>query len=184
MSQHEPKGTPKASMEVIDLVVDVPPVALSQDLECSEICVPSDKKKRKTPSSAGSRIRAKFWIGTLNNFTAAETRALHALSMNSTVAFAVWQHERGKEGVDHHQLFIALVDPVSLATLKTILCSGRWHLERAADPKAAMAYCQKAGSRLEGPWEIGTAPQFVQVTHCYQAWGHPEIFRTVVGQFY
>jgi len=37
--------------------------------------------------------------------------------------------------------------------------AGKAHIEAAAKPKEAKAYCMKKDTRIDGPWEIGTCEE-------------------------
>jgi len=108
------------------------------------------------------RIRAKSWIGTLNNFTSADHAILQDLLISWTSAeYCVWQEEVGESGTPHLQIFLHLSKPESLTQLKRMTFSTA-HWERAKQPQKAMEYCQKEDTRINGPWIIGVIPMFQQ----------------------
>ncbi len=120
-------------------------------------------KTKKSSTRRGVRTRAKYWIGTLNNFLTEDEEALKGLPTTCADAYACWQVECGTLETPHLQAFIALKEPCSLVALKSALKCPGWHLEAAASPKQAMEYCQKEDSRVRGPYTFGTEPIFEQV---------------------
>ncbi len=108
---------------------------------------------------APTRVRAKYWICTLNNFTVVEEADLKSsLDDDERVVYAVYQHERGESNTDHLQLFVCVGSSISLVQCKRLLGSQRWHCERARAPTEAEAYCRKTDSRVNGPWTVGELP--------------------------
>ncbi len=109
------------------------------------------------------RVRAKFWLCTLNNPTPQEHDALRAYFGDSTNgAYATWQLERGESGTLHIQAFFGMATVLSRPKLKTLLQSKRWFLIRARWPVFAREYVRKEDTRVEGPWELGTQPVLEQ----------------------
>ncbi|KAM0681795.1 hypothetical protein GINT2_000312 [Glugoides intestinalis] len=77
-------------------------------------------------------------------------------SLNDQVQYAVWQLEKGeKSGKLHYQGFLQLKTPKSLHAVKSTYFSGSAHLEIVKKKNAAIRYCQKLKTRVEGPWEFG-----------------------------
>jgi len=58
---------------------------------------------------------------------------------------------------NHFQGFIAFPTRTTLAKAKKLF--GKSHLEIARSVQAAIDYCQKADSRIDGPWEDGSRPR-------------------------
>ena len=74
------------------------------------------------------------------------------------VHYVVWQLEKGAEGTFHIQGYIQLKKRMTLTAVKA-----KWpifstaHLEGAkGSPSQNKAYCTKAETREQGPWELGT----------------------------
>jgi len=60
-----------------------------------------------------------------------------------------------KTGKLHYQGVVRFARPVGMSKVKDTLKAAEAHLEICRYPKASMAYCQKADSRVEGPWVGG-----------------------------
>jgi len=73
----------------------------------------------------------------------------------------VWQLEHGEgdnnQDTPHYQGFIHLAKNARLAAVRAL--NGRAHWEKCKGTAAQnKAYCTKAVTRVDGPWEIGTMP--------------------------
>ena len=115
-----------------------------------------------TANQTLKRIRAKFWLGTCNNFASGDHQKLQqGASVCSTVVYITWQHEIGQEGTPHLQAFVAHSSPVSLTKMRNAY-GNHWHWECAVNAEKALKYCQKEESRVDGYWETGIRPTFDQ----------------------
>lgn len=89
------------------------------------------------------------WILTINN----PTIILEDLWKEETMNYLCGQLEKGESGTPHFQVFINYKQPVRMASvMKLVKC----HAELAKNPLAAIKYCKKEDTRVEGPWEYGT----------------------------
>lgn len=78
------------------------------------------------------------------------------------VRYIVWQLEKcPKSGKHHLQGYMELHKSKEFKPIQKILDDPTAHLEarKAKTAKEAVAYCKKADSRVEGPWELGTCSQ-------------------------
>jgi len=105
--------------------------------------------------------RGKAWVFTLNN-------PLHFIYPDVDnwgpllgVTYVVWQHELGPSGTLHYQGYLELVNRVTLKQLKKLPGLESAHFEgRRGSQAEAIAYCQKADTRVDGPYSWGEpAPQ-------------------------
>jgi len=89
------------------------------------------------------------WVFTINNPTDEDNpREWHA-------KYVVWQLETGEEGTPHYQGYVQFKKQKRMSAMKKL--NGRAHWEMRRKPHAAArAYCMKADTRDEGPWEVGT----------------------------
>lgn len=118
-----------------------------------------------------TRIRAIFWVGTLNHPGAIFGHAgepsetvkcakalLSRLVERSVLSGFRFQLERGEEGTLHLQAFFQCVTALSLPGLKLVLEHPEWHLERAHHPSEAWDYSGKEETRILGPYHEGSRP--------------------------
>ena len=75
-------------------------------------------------------------------------------------SYGVFQLERGgKTGYKHYQLYIENKNKIRFSTLKKLIPYA--HIEdRTGTKKQAFDYCTKEKTRLHGPFEFGTRPDF------------------------
>ena len=80
-------------------------------------------------------------------------------AFGSAVRYIVFQKERAETGTIHYQGYVEFKRSYRLKRVRTLV-SRNAHFEprRGSGPEAA-AYCKKAESRVEGPWEFGTPSQ-------------------------
>lgn len=80
------------------------------------------------------------------------------------VGYCVWQKEKcPKTGKEHLQMFVQFTKR-KRASSWPIKDKCWWQASR--DPEAAIVYCKKDETRVEGPWEIGTFnPEVVDTPH-------------------
>lgn len=77
----------------------------------------------------------------------------------SGVIFALWQHEQCPEtGKIHAQGLLCLSIKRRMKGVKELLEEPQAHLEMARDIEASKAYCQKASTRISGPYTYGHDP--------------------------
>lgn len=81
---------------------------------------------------------------------------------NPRIARFAMQVEKGKEGGNIHvQGYVGLTNKTTMTfnAFKSKVLGGKpAHIEKAHSPVDAFKYCQKADTRLEGPWVYGEAP--------------------------
>lgn len=74
------------------------------------------------------------------------------------VTFLVYQKEKGEEeGTPHFQGVLSLKTQQRLSFIKKLPGLEKAHFERVKHFGKAVNYCKKEATRLEGPWEFGTA---------------------------
>lgn len=99
-----------------------------------------------------SRYNGKYWMFTINNPTEEEEPP----NVWRDVEYVVWQHERGENGTEHIQGYVAFIYKKRITTVRN-QCSDRAHWEpRMGDHSEAKAYCMKDDTRIGGPWEHGS----------------------------
>lgn len=72
------------------------------------------------------------------------------------IQYMVCQVERGEEGHVHIQGYLQMKSNYRLAALKKYSDRAHWE-PRFGTHAQAVAYCQKADTRVKGPWEFGEA---------------------------
>lgn len=111
-----------------------------------------------------AKLFSKYWVFTLNNPTEDDLPP----NVWPDIQFVIWQHEKGDEGTEHLQGYVAFTCRKRLAWLK-LNCCARSHWDRRRGSHAeAKHYCMKpvdgcecehctdaAGQRLGGPWTHG-----------------------------
>lgn len=70
------------------------------------------------------------------------------------VQYLVYQRERGDNGTEHFQGYLETDRRIRINQLKNINARIHWEARRGSQAQA-VAYCQKADSRIDGPWEHG-----------------------------
>lgn len=99
-------------------------------------------------------MQCKSWIGTS-----------YEDSMNMThvdISYARWQREKcPTTNREHFQFFVHFSRKKRLLGVRSIL-GMTVHVEPSNDPVAAIAYCCKEETRIDGPWEVGMNPHAVK----------------------
>jgi hypothetical protein len=97
--------------------------------------------------------KARYWCFTYNNPAAED-----AVELGAGVTYITWQLERGENGTIHWQGYFELCRSASQKEAKELLRLGRRaHIEPSRS-EAAIAYCHKEDTRIDGPWELGRKP--------------------------
>jgi hypothetical protein len=93
--------------------------------------------------------RAKRWVFTLNNYTAAEEAQIASLG-NDGATYLVYGREVGESGTPHLQGFVIFTAPLRFTTAKSKL-GDRCHIavSTARLPSQAADYCKKGGDFSE-----------------------------------
>lgn len=120
-------------------------------LECG-VQVISKKPGHKDPYH-GRRFR--WWFFTWNNPSHPSDK--ENLLKEGGFVYIKFQLEKGKEGTEHYQgvFYCKSASTCSALTKKYPRCG---YLAPAKSVKGSVAYCGKAESRIDGPWEAGTLP--------------------------
>lgn len=106
------------------------------------------KAVKKNTAESTVRAYAKNWVFTINN-------PKEKLPLWPDMLFRCYQKERGHvAGTEHFQGMVMFSKRVYLTSLKKIDNTAHWEIMRGT-PEQARAYCQKADTRVEGPWEDG-----------------------------
>jgi len=111
-----------------------------------------------------TNFRGKFWCFTLNNPSIED----HPPNIWPDVTYVVWQHERGEEGTEHLQGYVAFTKVKRLNWIVRHCAQAHW-TPRLGSHEEAKHYCMKpvdgcdckhctaaAGQRLGGYWEHGS----------------------------
>lgn len=106
--------------------------------------------------SQSGQSYSKYWVFTVNNPT--EDRVPTTWP---GVQWVVWQKESGEEGTPHLQGYVIWESQKRLTALKKIHSGAHWEARKGTHDQAK-AYCRKAASRVDGPWEHGDEPVFAQ----------------------
>jgi len=77
-------------------------------------------------------------------------------SLPEGVTYLVYQHEMGTH--EHTQAYAELKKQKSLQWLKKTFGEGHYEKRRGSQ-EAAIVYCKKQDTRVDGPWELGTKKQ-------------------------
>lgn len=94
-------------------------------------------------------------ILTINNFTEEDVTTLNT---SDKILFATWQFEKGASGTPHIQGYVEFATRIRLAGVKKLF--PRAHIEaRKGTQEEAIAYCNKADTRTDGPWTRGNPKQ-------------------------
>lgn len=96
--------------------------------------------------------RARSWLCTYNN-PEISFEALYQQRQDK-IKYMVGQLEKGQNNTPHFQFFVQLASPARLSFFKN--WDKNIHAESAKRPEKAIDYCQKAESRVDGPWSFGT----------------------------
>lgn len=99
---------------------------------------------------AERNARSRAWCFTINNPDSKP-------SFDGKQEYLVYQLERGLEGTEHYQGFVYFKQPKAFSQMKKWLPTA--HLEVAKSISGSIEYCQKADTRIDGPWESGEKPQ-------------------------
>jgi len=90
----------------------------------------------------------RIWVFTINNPSDDQIPTTW-----KGVKDAIWQKEAGENLTPHLQGFVRFNGNHRLSALKKVDATAHW--EPCKAPAAAVAYCSKEDTRLEGPWTIG-----------------------------
>ncbi len=103
----------------------------------------------------GNTHRSRAWVFTINN-PVGDTLDTAFASRHYGSKY-VYQYERGDEGTLHVQGYIRFKNARTFAQVVPLLTfeSAKPHVERCRDQEAAIAYCQKADTRVRGPYRKG-----------------------------
>ena len=109
----------------------------------------SVSEKRKFSELSNPRNRARLYQVTINNPTAEEEKSfVHECMMRQWDY--IFQIEKGAEGTEHIQGMIGYKNQIKWVVVKEAF--PRAHLEFVRGKKAMIAYCQKAETRVRGPF--------------------------------
>lgn len=97
--------------------------------------------------------RYRSWFFTYNNPEISPTSLISLLSDDRDTLKIVFQRERGESGTEHYQGVVQYRHQVAFKTLKALDPSIHW--EPCKNLLAALKYCTKDDSRIDGPWTMG-----------------------------
>lgn len=99
-------------------------------------------------------MTSKAWCFTLNNPTSNSTPE----EWTDSVAYCVWQLEKGESGTPHLQGYLQLKKKGRLSFLKKLSSSAHWEMRKFSH-QDCVNYCTKESdeksTRLDGPWTYG-----------------------------
>ena len=102
--------------------------------------------------------QSKHWCFTCNN----PSSSLKLLFDAETVAYAVWQYEKGESGTPHFQGYLQAHKVIRLTGVRKILEKAGYanaHVEvKKGSVEQAVSYCKKDEGRISGPFEFGELP--------------------------
>lgn len=98
--------------------------------------------------------KAKYWCFTYNNPTPDDV-----IQLGAGILYITWQVERGAQGTPHYQGYFECAGSHKLSEAKDLLGLGRKAHLQPSRSEAAIAYCHKEDTRLDGPWELGRKPK-------------------------
>jgi len=99
----------------------------------------------------GTGTKARAWFLTINNPESKE------LPQHPSEKYAVWQLEKGESGTPHLQCTLSFSTQVHFGAIKKLY--PRANIQKVKSLPAAIKYCQKEESRMEGPWTRGEPPK-------------------------
>lgn len=101
-------------------------------------------------------MKARMFIGTLNNPQDNAEDYLRQWHTQAKAVFVTGQLEKGKEGTVHVQFFLHFATQMRLSALKKHCKQA--HFEAVKKDNGAAEYCNKEDTKLEGPWTFGVRP--------------------------
>lgn len=103
-----------------------------------------------------NKVKSCNWFGTHNNPEMPTDEWLRTLKEQKGVRYVLGQLEQGQEGTRHIQFVINLEQAQRLSYMKKLCPKSHWEVIRVVD--AAVHYCMKQETRVEGPFEYGVRP--------------------------
>lgn len=97
-------------------------------------------------------VPGRHWCFTINNPITADDPRLW-----TGTAYVVWQLEKGAEGTEHYQGYVAMEAKKRLNQMKVLAPRAHWSKCKGT-PQQNKTYCTKAEGRVHGPWEVGSLP--------------------------
>lgn len=91
------------------------------------------------------------WFLTINNPDSNE------LPQHPSEKYAIWQLEKGESGTLHLQCTLVMKNQVHFGAIKKLY--PRANNSKVRKLPNAIQYCQKEGTRVEGPWTRGEPPK-------------------------
>lgn len=111
-----------------------------------------------------TRNRARSWFLTYNNCNVSFVSLVSLYrGLGGGIIKFVGQRERGESGTEHLQCVVQFKQQVDFNVLKAMDPAIHW--EKCRNLRAALAYCTKDDTRIDGPWAVG--------------WDIPESIRTI-----
>lgn len=93
--------------------------------------------------------KSKYWVFTINNPNDDQVPCTW-----EPLEYGVWQKEKGESGTVHLQGYCCFNKQLFLTAVKKLHSGAHWEVRKGTHVQAK-EYCQKAESRVDGPWEFG-----------------------------
>lgn len=126
-------------------------------VESGEVVTEGIRVERRSTShkdAYGGR-RFRWWFFTWNNPD--HPREKDAILAHKKISYCKFQLEKGEEGTLHYQgVFYSKLQTTCSALLKAFVGCG--YFAPVINTEAAISYCGKPESRVEGPWTAGSLP--------------------------
>lgn len=95
------------------------------------------------------QAKARNWVFTINNPLNDDIPRTF-----TDVKYVIWQREKGAEGTEHLQGYVAFSKQLRLAGVKKLDNTAHWEARKGTEQQC-IDYCSKVDTRLLGPWELG-----------------------------
>lgn len=105
--------------------------------------------------------QARNWMFTINNPSESDDVFLERTKTWPRLRFVTFQREQGEQGTPHFQGYVEFTGTYRLEALKRLDPKAHWE-QRRGSQKQAVEYCNKADTRLSGPYTFGEAATTTQ----------------------
>lgn len=102
--------------------------------------------------------KARNWLFTLNNPSESDEVFLERVKTWPKLRFVTFQREVGEQGTPHFQGYVEFTETTRLTACKRLDPTAHWE-QRRGTQQEAIDYCNKADTRVAGPYTFGEAAQ-------------------------